>query len=187
LNESQIESLANEIVKQVRARGPFLSMAEFVNRQLGSAEEKALAGALQAAIEKSGVNDPATDGSGGNFKITAAKTSDLALANPAALNGDSAQGAPGYLMQADLLTVLGNAATVRSDTFKIRSYGEALDKAGNVVARAYCEAVVQRNPEFVDPQDKATQPISSLVSTANQNFGRRFSILSVRWLSPTEI
>lgn len=187
LSESEVDALAKEIVKQVQARGPFLSMAEFVNRQLGPAEEKTLAGALQTAIDKSGVNNPATAGSAGNFKIEAAKTAELSLQNAAALEGDSTQGAPGYLMQADILSVLGNTATVRSDTFKIRSCGEAVDKSGNVIARAYCEAVVQRNPEFIDSQDKATQAIKDLVSIANTKFGRHFSILSVRWLSPSEI
>ncbi len=189
LSESEVDALAQEIVKQVQARGPFLSMAEFVNRQLGppDATKKTLAGALQAAIDKSGVNIPAATGPAGNFKIDAAKAGELSLQNAAALEGDSTQGAPGYLMQADVLAVLGNTATVRSDTFKIRSCGEALDKSGNVTARAYCEAVVQRIPEFVDPQDKATQAINNLVSIANKNFGRRFSVVSLRWLSPSEI
>lgn len=187
LTETQLTALATEIVRQVQARGPFLSMAEFVNRQLGPAEEKTLAGALQTAINKSGVNGSAASVAAGNYQISSAKTGDLALKNPAALEGDSTQGAPGYLMQADILAVLGNTATVRSDTFKIRTYGESVDKNGNILARAYCEAVVQRNPEYVDPRDKAEQFPSALVSTANKNFGRRFSLLSVRWLSAAEI
>lgn len=187
LSESEVDSLAEEIVKQVQVRGPFLSMAEFVNRQLGSAAEKTLAGALQTAIDKADVNDAATAGSAGNFRIEAAQTVGLSLQNAPALEGDSTQGAPGYLMQSDILSVLGNAATVRSDTFKIRTCGEAVDKSGKVIARAYCEAVVQRNPEFVDPADKATQAIPDLVSVTNRNFGRRFSIVLLRWLSPSEI
>ncbi|MGL5017750.1 MAG: hypothetical protein ACRDBP_06435 [Luteolibacter sp.] len=187
LSEGELDSLAKEIVKQVQTRGPFLSMAEFVNRQLGPAEEKTLAGALQTAIDKSGINTPATAASAGNFKIGSAKTGGLSLKNAKALEGDSTQGAPGFLMQSDVLSVLGNAATVRSDTFKIRAYGEAVDKTGKIIARAYCEAVVQRNPEFVDPLDKADKDIKTLVSLANQKFGRKYSILSVRWLSPSEI
>lgn len=187
LSDAQLTNLATEIVKQVQARGPFLSMAEFVNRQLGPTGEKTLAGALQTAIDTSGVNAEAAGGAKGNVNILASKTSGLSLATPEALEGSSTQGAPGYLMQADVLAVLGNAATVRSDTFKIRGYGEAVDKAGNVIARAHCEAVVQRRPEYIDPQDKAAVLPDALLSTANRNFGRRFEIMSFRWLSDVEI
>ena len=90
-------------------------------------------------------------------------------------------------MQADILAVLGNAVAVRSDTFTIRAYGEAVDNDGNVTARSYCEAVVQRMPEFIDSSDAAQTPIGALTSNANKNFGRRFQILSLRWLSPSEI
>jgi Tfp pilus assembly protein PilV len=187
LSDAQLTSLATKIVEQIQERGPFLSMAEFVNRQLGSTDPKTLAGTLQTAIDKSGVNDEATAAALGNVKIEKSKTGNLSLATPDALVGDSTQGAPGYLMQADLLAVLGNAATVRSDTFKIRGYGESVDKTGNVTARAYCEAVVQRFPEYVDSQDTADIAPAALTSTANKNFGRRFQIMSFRWLSDAEI
>jgi type II secretory pathway pseudopilin PulG len=55
IDDDQLDSLVEEIVKQVRARGPFLSMAEFVNRQLGSSE-LAQEGALQAAIDATTIN-----------------------------------------------------------------------------------------------------------------------------------
>ena len=83
--------------------------------------------------------------------------------------------------------MLGNTVTVRSDTFTIRAYGEAVDKDGKTTARSYCEAVVQRLPEFVDSSDAAETPLATLVSEANESFGRRFQILSLRWLSPSEI
>ena len=187
LSEKQLTELATQIVKQVRERGPFLSMAEFVNRQLGSAGEMTSAGALQTAIDKSGLNAQASAAAGASLQITAANTANLKLSNPEALVGDSAQGAPGYLMQADILAVLGNTASVRSDTFRIRTYGEALDKTGKIIARAYCEAVVQRNPEFLDPLDKASQSPAALTSSINTGFGRRFTVVSMRWLSKDEI
>jgi len=187
LTDSELTLLSEEIVKQVRERGPFLSMAEFVNRQLGTADEKTLAGALQTAIDKSGVNSGVSVSAAAGIQISGAQTADLQMPNAAALLGDSAQGAPGYLMQSDVLAVLGNNATVRSDTFTIRAYGEALDKTGNVTARAYCEAVVQRTPDYVDPSDKATVLPASLTSVANKDFGRRFQLVSMRWLSPDEI
>ncbi|MGB0372702.1 MAG: hypothetical protein ACPGN3_15315 [Opitutales bacterium] len=49
LSEEQIDALANEIVSQIKLRGPFLSLSEFVNRQLvddSGPESLALAGAI---------------------------------------------------------------------------------------------------------------------------------------------
>ena len=133
-------------------------MVEFVNRQLGSPDEKTLAGALQTAIDKSNINDDATSTSATNYQIPASKTGNLQLANPKALEGDSAQGAPGFLIQADVLAVLVNTATVRSDTFRIRTYGEALDKSGTVIARACCEVLVQRTPGSLIHRTRLVRP-----------------------------
>jgi hypothetical protein len=177
--------LARNIVKQVRARGPFLSLADFVNRQLGSGPA-AQRGALQQAIDDSNLNAaPAADANAG-YDITSSQVGGHNHANPEAGEGPSYQGAPGFLSQEDLLGVLGNAATARSDTFTIRGYGEARDPTGTkVLSRATCEAVVQRFPEWIDPKDSAaTSPPSS---QANQSFGRRFSIISFRWLAADEI
>lgn len=184
LTEPQLTRLAEEIVSQVRGRGPFLSMGEFVNRQLGPAGENTLAGALQVAIDKAELNG---DAGLGGYEIDLARTSTLELRNPRALVGPSAQGAPGYLAQADILGLLGNSATVRSDTFVIRSYGESRGADGEVDARAWCEAVVQRLPEFVDTVDEAETRPAELQSRMNKTFGRRFVMQSFRWLSPAEI
>lgn len=53
----------------------------------------------------------------------------------------------------DVLQVIGPVISARSDTFRIRSYGEAIDPAGKTVASAWCEAIVQRTPEYVDAAD----------------------------------
>jgi hypothetical protein len=82
---------------------------------------------------------------------------------------------------------LGNAATARSDTFTIRGYGEARDPSNRITATAICEAVVQRVPEYVDPADPAETAPAELQSNANKAFGRRYLILSYRWLNPDEI
>ena len=50
LSETQIDTLAGEIVRQVKLRGPFLNMAEFINRRL-AADATGVTGALQAAID----------------------------------------------------------------------------------------------------------------------------------------
>lgn len=185
-SDDELERLAEEIVAQVRARGPFLSMAEFVNRRLGT-DEMAQRGALQQAIDDADLNREIADEAGAGFEISAAMVSDYKYRNNAAGSGSSFQGAPGYLSQADLLTVLGNAATPRSDTFVIRSFGEARDTSGRRTARAWCEAVVQRVPEYVDPIDGAGTGSDVLASQMNRSFGRRFEIVSFRWLTREEI
>ncbi len=182
LTDTELGELAEEIVVQVRERGPFLSMAEFVNRQIGSDATKCQSGAIQAAIDKTTINTSVSADVTGGIEIS--DTTGMMLDNAKALEGNSAQGAPGYLMQSDVLAVLGNAATVRSDTFKIRTYGEALNQSGDVVARVFCEAIVQRVPDYVDASDKAS---ATPTSPANQEYGRRFKVVSLSWLSPNEI
>ena len=184
--EEQIEELATRIVEQVRERGPFLSMGEFVNRQLNNSEFS-MSGVLQSAIDATTLN-----GNYGEQALAGSLISDTNIAgynyqNEDAATGWSFQGAPGYLSQADLLTALGNAATARSDTFTIRSYGDSRDKTGQVQATAYCEAVVQRFPEWIDEVDLAEIRPGQLNSEANSTFGRRFRIVSFRWLSESEI
>jgi len=186
LSESELDSLARAIVVEIRERGPFLSLAEFVNRRVGPASAAtSLRGALQAAIDKSGINAPLATATG--FQIDEAKVSSLRLRTPEAATGPSGEGAPGMLTQADLLTVLGNTATVRADTFRIRAYGDARDPSGRIVAKAWCEAVVQRLPGFVDPTDPAETAIKDLTSPSNSRFGRRFHIVSFRWLTAGEV
>ncbi len=184
LSERQLDTLAVEIVKQVRERGPFLSMGEFVNRRLGPPGRDTLAGALQVAIDEAGLNG---DADLAGYRIDGGRVASLKLRTPEALLGLSAQGAPGYLTQADILAMLGNSATVRSDTFTIRAYGESRGADGTVQARAWCEAVVQRMPEFVDATDGAATRPEDLESETNKSFGRRFAVQSFRWLGSGEI
>ncbi|MEI6655329.1 MAG: hypothetical protein WCP45_11215, partial [Verrucomicrobiota bacterium] len=185
-SDSQLQELATNIVKQVRRYGPFLSMAEFVNRRLGT-DDKAQRGALQQAIDAAAVNSAIALKASAGFEIPAAAVKGYKYLNGPAGAGPSYQGAPGFLTQADLLTVLGNAATPRSDTFTIRGYGEARDAKGKILASATCEAVVQRVPEWVDSADVVETALGALQSQANKTFGRRFLITSLRWLNASEI
>ena len=185
-SDTQLEVLASNIVKQVRLRGPFLSMAEFVNRRLGTGET-AQRGALQQAIDDSDLNKRLAEAANAGYEIPPGISGSYKHNNSKAGEGPSYQGAPGYLTQADILNVLGNAATARSDTFTIRGYGEARDPSGKLVASALCEAVVQRIPEWVDPVDAVETPVASLASVSNRTFGRRFLISSLRWLTPGEV
>jgi hypothetical protein len=85
-----------------------------------------------------------------------------------------------------VLAVLGPVLTARSDTFLVRAYGDSANPAtGGVEGRAWCEAVVQRVPDFVDP----TEPPEAAagLSDTNRSYGRRFRIVRFRWLSAAEV
>jgi type II secretory pathway pseudopilin PulG len=196
LSDVQLTRLATEIVKQIHQRGPFLSMSEFVNRQIGPISDLSLSGALEKAIADSEINKDFLSGSVTELKEE--HFTNAALYNyktPKATIGNPAAGAPGWVSQGDLLRILEPAAMVRSDTFVIRVYGEAKDGSGNPV-KAYAEAVVQRVPEYVDPIDRPslnaydqTTP-SNIISSAsiiNKTFGRRINVVSFRWLTNSEI
>lgn len=68
--------------------------------------------------------------------------------------------------------VLAPQMAVRSDTFRIRAYGEAVNLADvtQIEAVAWCEAIVQRTPD-----------------TAPNGLGRRFVTVTFRWLGPSDL
>ena len=192
LDDQLIDQLAEEIVKQVRTRGPFLSLAEFVNRQLSSGD-LALAGAVQAALNEvaKGSSNPYAEiqavlTDSGKATANIPKAADAAYKFPAAAEGWNAYGLPGWTRQADILRPLAPILSVRDDTFVVRAHGDARDDKGNIVSRAVCEAVVRRTRDYVDATDSAdlvTPPKSAI----NKTFGRRFEMVSFRWLNPSEI
>lgn len=171
LSEVQISQLAKNIVAEIRSRGPFISLSDFINRRLKdntatSLDERAN-GTIQAALDN---------------------TTTPALINPATPISFS----PQYLTQADVLSTIGSGLSARSDTFVIRTYGETLDTVNSVTsARAWCEAVVQRVPDYVDSSMPAETLMKnaapSVTKTTNQAFGRKFKIISFRWLSSNDI
>ena len=174
LTRGQIIQLAEHVVEQVQKRGPFQSLSEFVNRQLSDDSELSNAGTLQSAIEEAGMNK--------DFGEDAPRN--IAELEAAAGTANTSDGAPTQITQADLLTRIAPSITVRGDTFKIRAYGEATD--GKNTARAWCEAVVQRDHDFSDPSQPSTTDIGSL-NEVNQELGRRFQVLSYRWLTESEL
>lgn len=194
LDEKEIDALAKAIVDQVKERGPFKSMSDFVNRRLTGNADESSAGALEAAIRIAGLNKAAMESETRN--ISTAEAAVFGYENPDAAAGGTEEASRAYLSQGDILSGLGAYMTVRSDTFVIRAYGDVRSKDGKVLAKATIEAVVQRQVKFVDPADDAdkVQPIlgdqsrtiSSLTSV-NQKFGRRFEVVNFRWLQPSEI
>lgn len=131
--------------------------------------------------------------------------------------GPQAAGVPAYLMQQDILARLGSFLTVRSDTFKIRAYGEVRNPISGIIeAKAWCEMTIQRVPEYIDTSEEkqeswrmfdrefeignnsnAANPYSSEIGTdgiikgelsdINKALGRRFKVVSFRWLNENEI
>ncbi len=160
--DEAIQVLATEVAARIAARPrPFRSLAEFVN-----------SGVLQEAIDAAGLN------------TRTAFCADLGGGAPVRWSAN-------WLSQAALLNTLAPLLAVRSDTFTIRVAAEALnpvlaaDDPERVVARAWCEATVQRLPEFVDPgEDAAGWPA---MRADNRTLGRRFRIVAFRWLGPDDI
>lgn len=188
LSDTEIDDLAGELVLQIRRRGPFLSLADFMNRRLVAASSdpmgNGLVGALQAAIDailngRSGV-DPV-------FQLQSATNN---FADAAYRARTLSAGSPGYVLQADLLSPLGPGLAARSDTFTIRTCGEVLTPAtGEITARAWCEAVVQRLPDYIVPASAGGNAPAEIpaAGSVNATFGRRYEIVSFRWLSPADI
>ena len=209
LSDVQIAALASAIVSEVKLRGPFRSIADFVNRRLVTNTDPAAAtglkGALQAAIDGvdldvAAINrinaivpytkTPSTPLSAGwgtkhDLQADVGTTSGVA---ESPISGRNVFG-PGYVTQADVLARIGSAISARSDTFVIRTYGESRNPVLNeVTGRAWAEAVVQRLPEYINTSTAPETP-KNLLSPGSDNavFGRRFKVINFRWLGTGDI
>ena len=196
--EAVVNELARSIVSEIRRRGPFLSLADFVNRPLTASTEVAgIKGALQAALD--GMNPANAVANHGTVDQIAPATSfnynwdlnhmaggDLAITGRAHRSRWAM--APSFLSQADILSSLGPQLSARSDTFRIRTYGEHLNPVTGVVdSQAWCEAIVQRVPDYVGGEAPETSPANLPASSVSRVFGRSFKVVSFRWLSPQDI
>ncbi len=200
-SDGTLTKLAEAIVAEVRARGPFMSLADFVNRRLTN-DTNGHKGALQAAIDtvsspaiNAEANTPSLGGTASNriLKPEAISPTGQAGDIPVAL------GRPDMVLQSDILAALGPSLAARSDTFVIRAYGE------HNGASAWCEITVQRTPEWIKPSTEEpnrakpnyrnTAPATrgAIVDTLERNpalglvnhrLGRRFTVVSFRWVSP---
>ena len=160
-----------------------------MNRQLSDDTNLALGGAIQTAL-----NELTADSSLNPFKVMQ-NESQPSVANPPGTHdyvfpeaavGHNTYGLPGWTRQADILRPLAPVLSARDDTFTIRTYGESRASNGTVQARAWCEATVQRSRDFFDPADEA-DTTEALTKAANRTFGRRFKVISFRWLSAAEV
>ena len=196
LTETQIDALADEIIVQIRKRGPFLSLSEFVNRRLSTNKDLAKAGVIQQALDTlsesgSSPKNPFREIQALAAEITEQPPGVTDYKFPEAALGSSAFGMPGWIRQADILRPLAPMISVRDDTYTIRGYGDSRDKANSskILARAWCELVVRRSPEYVDSTDpNHVDPNSAqMLSPTNTRFGRRFEVVSFRWLNKDEV
>lgn len=185
LTLEEVEDLAEAIVEQVRARGPFGSLADFINRSLGDPRDISHqeSGALQAAIDSTSINQTAVDLSGADPLDSYGSLFDQTPSGP------QATGLAGFLLQSDILQLLGPVLTVRGDTFIVRAYGEKRDPlTERVHAKAWCEVVVQRLPSPVETEEDWSEDrrLEELIEPTG-NFGRRFEVVAFRWLNESEI
>jgi hypothetical protein len=177
LTDAQLDRLAVEMVKQVKLRGPFLSLSEFVNRQLAlptntavtANDDPSLSGAIGAALKALELAGGATNPADRAQAIgkTTSKLSDFGgltaklpmgdwvnsvsgnYSHPKAAEGSSTFGLPGWPRQADVLERLAPVITVRDDTFIVRAMGTS-PLFNGASGSVWCEAVYQRLPEYVD-------------------------------------
>ena len=161
LDSAASQDLALKIVEKLKGRGrPFASFKELAN-----------SGLLQKAIDETSINtiDP-------NISYIKAPPSTPTIPSIRFPRNSTA-----FLSQADLLSALSPGMSARSDTFRIRSYASIQSPlAQTTVARAYCEAIVQRIPERLDNND-------SLIMENAQGFGRRFKIIDIQWLDASQL
>jgi hypothetical protein len=194
LTDAQIRALAIEIVEQVKARGPFLSLSEFMNRRLSSDRSLARVGAVEAALSElssRGASENPFAEIQSYFSQTVTVPSGVTYAFKEAAEGNLAYGFPGWIRQADILRPIAPILSARDDTFVIRAYGESKDPlTGEAQAAAWCEAILQRTADYVDSSNDQAIVLpgeATLTSEINKRFGRRFVIVSFRWLAADEV
>ena len=152
-SDQQIRELAEAIARINREQGrPATSMADFIDR-----------GILQKAIDRTSIN-----------------TIDESPYTEATRASRIPRNAPAFLNQADILNTIAPFLQVRSDTFRIRAYGEAINPVtGKLEGRAWCEAWVQRVPELVES--------GSDIEISATGMGRKFIIRHFKWLDESQI
>lgn len=191
LSEDEVDAMAEEMVRQVRLRGPFTSMADFVNRRVVDKADDpydlGVSGALQTALDAVANQD-------GNviapFDVDSTSSNKNLLVDPDFQMPDAISGFPGYLLQGDVLSSLGAHLTARSDTFRIRAYGNVVNPLTQAVeAEAWCEAIVQRMPDYVIPSNdnQGDAPYDNPSNPVNQRLGRQYEIIAFRWLGPEDL
>ena len=159
LSAAEVNTLAARIVAEIQAHGkPFKSLEDFLTDPVAGKENGVIARAITGP-------NPAVDSLnrnlGANFRFS-----------------------PAAITQADVVASIAPFITPRSDTFLIRTYGDSQNPVTGVVeGRVWGEAVVQRVP---DPVGLISPALAEQLSPTG-NFGRKFKIVSFRWLTRTDL
>jgi len=175
------KAIAQRVREKIGSSGPFRSIEEFLSPNGGMA----LIDANGAVLMQRSLLEAA-----------------IADAN---INAVIPEFSSQWLTQGDVMTALAPILFPRSDTFVIRTYGEAVNPATSAVeGRAWAEAIVQRVPEYFDksmaadslpgaflpvpnPNDPTLPATSTQAQDLNRIHGRRFKVVSFRWLTRSDI
>ena len=201
LSDAELDNLAGNIVQEIKTRGPFLSLGDFVNRRIETGNTTTgLYGTLEAAIQASGINDTKITTASGPFNEYTTDDQPKWVTQPAGyineiFEGPRGEGISQWITQADLLQRIAPVINARSDTFTIRAYGESIDPISRQpISTATCEATVQRIYDYTDDTGNTPEQAATVFNNAsenfeagnltalNQQFGRRYKILSIKWL-----
>jgi len=156
-------------------------------RQLSVVEVKALATQIVAVIKTNSkpfksLEDFLTYPGAGGERGVIAKAITLSNLNNGL--GANFRFAPAAITQADVVASIAPFITPRSDTFLIRTYGDSQNPVTGVVeGRVWGEAVVQRVPE---PVGLISPNLAEQLSPTGK-FGRKFKIVSFRWLTRDDL
>ncbi len=188
LTDYEIDRLAEKLVIEVKRRAPFFGLGDFVNRRLRD-DETGKKGPVQAAIDAAALNaaldqEYPLDNRTALPNVSFLSITDSTRLDQTLLPSSTAWGIPGYLTQGDVMQVVGSSLRARSDSFVIRAYGESLDASGTVRASAWCEAIVQRFPDPIRPDATGLNPE---VKPGEIDYGRKFRLVSFRWLAAGEV
>lgn len=154
LTEGELDALALQLTA-ARLRAGYAGTLKTENEPFRSLTDFARSGLMADALAVTSINDGRT---------------------PASVD---------YVSPEHVLAMLMPVFAVRSDTFVVRAYGDVRDPlTGNQLGEAWCEAQVQRVPDYVDGGDA---PSASPSRPDNLAFGRRFVVTRFRWLTRADL
>ena len=162
-----------------------------VGRQLTAAEINTLAQQIVTALKANPLNRPFY--SLNEFASSNVLTTAIAGAN--LNNGLTPENrfTAGAITPGDILAAIAPFMSARSDTFKIRAYGDTANPVtGEVNGRVWCEAIVQRVPDLCPApghDDAASEDVATVrdADPSQFIFGRKFQIVSFRWLNSDDL
>ncbi|MDR1413749.1 MAG: hypothetical protein LBI56_02315 [Puniceicoccales bacterium] len=181
-DERQVGRLAEKISQLIRENpNPFSTVGNFANRIISSnAADCTRVGTLQRAIDESGIN--------ANLEKTFINSQkNIPSYDDISASGYLEENLPNVVNQGDILQLTSHFLCARGDTFLVRAFGDHLGSSGDVLGRAYCEAIVQRVPEYVNDNENMPGDGLDNLSNTNKKFGRRYKIILFRWLDEDKI